>query len=101
VVIAYISKKPDKRKTNIIRKLLNQSKIDLLTFTSSSTARNFFELVPDFKQHKNKPVIACIGPITAKTVREFGFKPLIVPKQYTVEALADEIMEYFSHPNSL
>ena len=101
VVTAYISKKPDKRKTNIVRKLLNQSKIDLLTFTSSSTARNFFELVPDFKQLNKKPVIACIGPITAKTVREFGFKPLIIPKQYTVEALADEIIKYFSQPNSL
>jgi len=100
VVTAYISKKPDKRKTNIIRKLLDQQKIDLLTFTSSSTARNFFELVPDFKQHNKKPVIACIGPITAKTVKEFGFKPLIIPKQYTVEALADEIMEYFIHTKS-
>jgi len=97
VVTAYISKKPTKRKTQIIQKLLKENKIDVLTFTSSSTARNFFELIPDFKQRDKKPVIACIGPITAKTVREFGFKPQIIPKQYIVEALADEILEYFNH----
>ncbi len=96
VVTAYISKKPEKRKIQIIQKLLNGNKIDLLTFTSSSTARNFFELVPNFKLDNKNLAIACIGPITAKTVREFGFKPRIIPKQYTVEALADEIIDYFS-----
>ena len=97
VVTAYISKKPERRKTNIIRKLLNENKIDVLTFTSSSTASNFFELLPDLKHQSKKPFIACIGPITAKTVREFGYKPRIIPKQYTVEDLANEITEYFSH----
>ena len=75
----------------------SENKIDVLTFTSSSTARNFFELLPDLKHQNKKPFIACIGPITAKTVREFGYKPRIIPKQYTVEDLANEITEYFSH----
>jgi len=100
VVTAYITKKPNKSRTKIIQKLLNENKIDLLTFTSSSTARNFFELIPDFKQQDKRPVIACIGPVTAKTVKEFGFKPRIIPKQYTVEDLANEITDYFSSKKS-
>jgi len=96
VVTAYITKKPNKSETHSIGKLLSDNKIDILTFTSSSTARNFFELIADFKQKDKKPVIACIGPVTSKTVREFGYKPGIVSKQYTVEALAGEITSYFA-----
>ena len=99
VVTAYITKKPDKAKTKNIIKLLSDHKIDMITFTSSSTAKNFFELIPGFKQVEKKPLIACIGPITAKTVRDAGYKSAIIPKQYTVEHLADELVDYFSKIN--
>ncbi len=95
VVAVYETKKPPKTKTKLINKLLNEGKIDLITFTSSSTARNFFELIQDLKQIKNKPVFASIGPITAKTVREFGYKVQIMPKSYTVLDLAEEIANYY------
>ncbi|GJM15896.1 MAG: uroporphyrinogen III methyltransferase [Thermodesulfobacteriota bacterium] len=95
VVAAYITKHPGKAMTKEIGKLLSEDKIDMITFTSSSTARNFFELVPGFKQSKGRPVIASIGPITAKTVRDAAYKSSIIPKQYTVEYLAKEIVDYF------
>jgi len=96
VITAYITKKPNKTKVKSTQKLLKENKVDLLSFTSSSTARNFFELMPDFKQHNKNPIIACIGPITAKTVKDFGFKTEIISKQYTVEDLVNEISDYFS-----
>jgi len=99
VVTAYITKQPGKAKTKNIIKLLGEDKIDMITFTSSSTARNFFDLMPDFKQKKNRPLFASIGPITAKTVRDSGYKSAVVPKQYTVEYLASDIVDYFSKIN--
>ncbi len=99
VVTSYITKKPTKSKTNHICKLLDENKVDLITFTSSSTARNFFELIPDFKQNKNKPVIASIGPITAQTIREFGHSAQIIPKQYTVLHLTEEVANYYAKKN--
>lgn len=97
VVTSYITKKPSKSKTNHICKLLDEHTVDLITFTSSSTARNFFELIPDFKQYKKKPVIASIGPITAQTIREFGYRAQISPKQYTVLHLVEEIANYYTN----
>ena len=95
VVTAYVTKKPSKQSTKIIAKLLNENSVDIISFTSSSTARNFFELVPDFKQNKKRPIIASIGPITAQTVKDFGYKSEIVPKNYTVGSLALEIAKYY------
>ena len=99
VVTAYVTKKPNKLQTKKLAKLLNEEKVDLITFTSSSTARNFFELIPDFKQSRNKTLIACIGPITARTVKDHGYKVAIIPTHYTVKHLAAEISEYFSKSN--
>ena len=99
VVTAYETKKPSKTVTKNISKLLNEGKIDLITFTSSSTARNFFELIPDLKQIKNKPAIASIGPITAKTIKEFGYKAQIMPKSYTVNHLTEQIANYYLKKN--
>jgi uroporphyrinogen-III synthase len=39
-------------------------------------------------------VVACIGPITAKTAHENGFSVSISPQEYTVEALTDSIIGY-------
>jgi len=40
--------------------------------------------------------VACIGPITAKTAEEKGFNVSLSPREYTIEALTEGIVEYFS-----
>jgi uroporphyrinogen III methyltransferase/synthase len=40
--------------------------------------------------------VACIGPITAKTAEENGLKVSITAKEYTIEALTDAIIGYYS-----
>lgn len=99
VVTTYITKQPGKAKARNMIKLLNEEKIDMITFTSSSTVRNFFELIPDFKQKKNRPLLASIGPITANTLEELGYKSTIIPKKYTVDDLANNIVDYFTMKN--
>lgn len=79
------------------KKEFNKGLIDVVTFTSSSTVTNFVRI---FGQ-KNLPEllkrcrVACIGPITAETARGFGMNVEIMPKDYTVPALAEKIENYF------
>ncbi|HEY6011148.1 MAG TPA: uroporphyrinogen-III C-methyltransferase, partial [Nitrospirota bacterium] len=59
-----------------IRKLFEDRKISVVTFTSSSTVHNFVEILGQ-KGYKNLlegVAVACIGPVTAKTAAEYGMK---------------------------
>lgn len=96
VVTAYESRMPGKRKTEKIKKMLSTGEIDVITFTSSSTVRNFFAAAGTFKPASGKPLFACIGPITEKTLSEAGYETDIVPAEYTVEKLTDAIAFYFT-----
>ncbi len=73
--------------------------VDVLTFTSSSTVRNFMAALtaatgarPTFDQE----VVACIGPVTAETARELGLRVDIVATDHTIPGLVDEIVGYFN-----
>jgi uroporphyrinogen-III synthase len=72
--------------------------VDMITFTSASTVRNFLKLVNDRKDDlqrvAQKAMIACIGPIAARTAREYGLKVDIVAEEYTIEGLVSAIQNY-------
>lgn len=73
--------------------LLN-GRIDLLTFTSSSTVTNFLEMFP---RHKPETLltdvqIAVIGPETQKTAIKHGMQVDMVAKKATIESLAEAII---------
>jgi uroporphyrinogen III methyltransferase/synthase len=95
VVTAYETRKPGKGVSAKIKKMLDKNMIDAVTFTSSSTVTNFLSIFPGFRQARGKPALACIGPITEKTLRDAGFKAQITPGEYTVEKLASGIADYF------
>jgi len=96
VVEVYRTVSPSE-KTNVIRRLMKDGEIDVITFTSSSTVNNFVGMFDkkDIPKLINGVVIASIGPVTAKTADDLGLKSVIVPKDYTMEALAEAINEYF------
>lgn len=95
VVPAYETKKPGRGAASKIMRMLDEGEIDAVTFTSSSTVRNFLEIFPGFKTVRGKPALACIGPVTVKTLRGSGLSARITPSEYTVEKLAHAIAEYF------
>lgn len=66
------------------RDRLVAGEVDVVTFTSSSTVRNFVSLVGDVPR---PPVIACIGPITAGTARELGWEPTVVSDDHSIDGL--------------
>lgn len=58
--------------------------VDAITFTSSSTVRNFVALAGT---EIGAAQIACIGPITAQTAEELGLHVDIVAEEYTIPGL--------------
>ncbi len=80
----------------LLGELLEAGRLDMVTFTSSSTARNFFERLGGRSRTRlHDTALACIGPITADTVRDFGHEVAVSAGQYTVEGLTAAIVEYF------
>ena len=81
-----------------MRTRLERGEIDCLTFTSSSTVRNFKHLLPPdkFDTLVNKTTVACIGPITAETAESLGFDVDIVAREYTIPGLYMALVDHFS-----
>lgn len=78
--------------------MLEEGKINVITFTSSSTVRNFVTMlnVPNVNNLLADVAIACIGPITADTARDMGIKVDLVAKEYTIEGLVKVILRYLT-----
>jgi len=76
---------------------LEQGSIDLVTFTSSSTVRNFYALLPPekIKALMKGVTIASIGPITSDTAKELGFDVHISAEEFTMQGLCDAIMKFY------
>ncbi len=75
------------------RELLRRGEIDWVTFTSSSTVRNFIDAIgfDVINQSRADFRIACIGPITARTLRDCGLEPDVVARDAGVESLVEAI----------
>ncbi len=97
VVEVYRTVRP-KEGSKRMKNLLTDKKIDVITFTSSSTVNHFADLLKkeDLKHLVKGVAIACIGPVTARTARERGLRVRIQPRQYTIPALARAIADYFN-----
>ncbi|MBH0203377.1 MAG: uroporphyrinogen-III C-methyltransferase [Nitrospira sp.] len=81
------------------RQELMDHRIHVITFTSSSTVRNFVAMLGGMEGVKplvQSVTIACIGPITAKTAEEYGLTVSIMPSENTIPALVDAIAHHYS-----
>jgi uroporphyrinogen III methyltransferase/synthase len=80
---------------------LEARSVDLITFTSSSTVKNFKALLPDgrFAELTARVAAACIGPVTAATARELGLDVRIEARTYTIPGLCDAILAYYGSGN--
>lgn len=99
-IAAYRTEQPRENVDVLIRRL-EESSIDLLTFTSSSTVRNFKALLPPerFESLIEGVAVATIGPITAETARELGFKVDIMAQDYTIDGLCEAILRHYERRN--
>jgi len=105
VIVAPVYKnvRPES-KTEELKNLFEEDRVDMVTFTSSSTVTNFLHMLGIDDKEKlpsllNKVSIASIGPITTKTATDAGLHVHVQPEVYTIPALIDSIVEYFSNPH--
>src|SRR5581483_5778769 len=84
----------------LLTRVLDTDRVDAVTFTSSSTVRSLLQALAaagrDPVTALDGIVLASIGPITAATLREAGFTPLVVSEVYTVAGLVAALAAYFS-----
>ena len=91
VVTVYETKMPDTKKDEVIDMLKN-NEIDYITFTSSSTVKNFIEMIENKIELLKNVKLVSIGPITSDTIKSFGLTPSIEAKKYTIEGLKEAIL---------
>ena len=81
-----------------IYEMLLEQEIDVVTFTSASTVRNFATLLgaKPAADLLRTTVVASIGPVTAEAAQHLGIETTIMPATYTVPALAEAIAAHFA-----
>jgi uroporphyrinogen III methyltransferase/synthase len=87
-VAVYRTLPPEQQEAGL-RERLAAGEIDVLTFTSPSTVRNFLsQLAPEARCAAERALLAAIGPVTAEALRKEGLEPDVVPDR----ALAAELV---------
>lgn len=97
-VVVYKTEKAIPENLNSIEKELLEGRIDVVTFTSPSTVKNFFSLFSEATkaQFTNNTVFAVIGEVTAEALRKFGNEPAVIANPSTIEEMVEGIEKYYS-----
>ena len=87
-LVAYETKKIKREKSEVERYL---KETDIVSFLSSSTFQAFWESIEEDKSLLEGKIIASIGPMTSRTIREAGVQVDIEAKEYTVSGIIEEL----------
>ncbi|MGE3909178.1 MAG: uroporphyrinogen-III synthase, partial [Chloroflexota bacterium] len=74
--------------------VLERRAIDVVTLTSSSTARNLVDGLGGRLDLLDGLTIASIGPVTSKTAREFGLTVDVEAAVHTIPGLVDALVRH-------
>jgi uroporphyrinogen III methyltransferase/synthase len=92
VVTVYQTVKPEKSALELVNTLKTEN-IDYITFTSSSTVKNFFDMLGGNVLPKEVKCVS-IGPVTSEALRSYGIDPAIQAEIYTIDGLISAILNY-------
>ena len=83
----------DAENKEAIVQMLKNKEIDIVTFTSSSTVKNFLEAIKgeNVEQLLAGVTIASIGPITTDTAMKLGLEVHVTAEEYTIPGLVKAI----------
>ncbi len=96
----YRATKP--RNGKELEKVLFENHIDVITFASSKTCTNFFEMLGEkARVHLSGVYFGVIGPITRKTLEKYGYREAIVPKKYTLPSLVEAMCDHYNKKGKL
>jgi uroporphyrinogen III methyltransferase/synthase len=95
-LVIYRTVEEDLSDRNNVLESLSGSKLDLVTFTSSSTVQNFERILQRYAPDQKKALAcAAIGPVTADKARELGFRVEAVAEVHTIEGLVKAILGFY------
>jgi len=93
VVEAYETVVPEKSRARLRALMKSARRPHIVTFTSSSTARNFAELLGNINgDSPNGMEFASIGPVTSATLRELQMPVAIEAREFTMGGLIRAIV---------
>jgi uroporphyrinogen-III synthase len=96
VVEAYETVVPQSSRRRLQETLSNpKRRPHVVTFTSSSTVKNFVELLGERRGRSRKLIglrMASIGPVTSSTLRELGLTVDVQASQFTIPGLVQAIV---------
>lgn len=95
VVPAYRTVNSGRRAAELLR-YMDDGRVDVITFTSPSTVKNFMEIMGDDFVLPEHVKIACIGPVTQEEAVRAGLRVDIMQEPYVIAGLVDAIMKYFN-----
>ncbi|MBU2512541.1 uroporphyrinogen-III synthase [bacterium] len=91
VTPVYQNKVPYENRERL-RKALADNNIDWVTFTSSSTVVNFFEILGQNSTEIPLPKLASIGSITTRTLESYSLKPEFTANPQNLEGLCQGLI---------
>lgn len=98
VVTAYRTVLPE-GDADRVKDLLRNQALHVLTFASSSAVRNFCGLFAnrdELRRLTHGAVVACIGPVTAKTAEEEGLPATVMAAENTIPSLVEAIVRHYA-----
>lgn len=96
VAEVYETVLPESSRKRVEEVLAEADKPYAITFTSSSTAKNFVDLIGEERAHSNLldgVKLVSIGPVTSDTLRELGLRVDAEAKEYTIPGLLEALVE--------
>lgn len=96
VIEAYETKVPEGAGQRLQEIFSNPArKPHIVTFTSSSTVKNFLSLLGSDSENLLTDVkLASIGPVTSTTLRQAGHDPAVEADEYTMDGLVEAIEQF-------
>ena len=91
--VAIYETRPATALPPVLLEALAERHVNWITFTSSSTAKNFTQLLGHSYKEQLKGVrIASIGPVTTATLNDLGLPPALQADTYDIDGLVNAIL---------
>jgi uroporphyrinogen III methyltransferase / synthase len=97
VVPAYETRPAGHESKARLARLIADSEVDVILFTSSSTVDALLDMLgPDATTMLSRVTLASIGPITSRTAASRGLEVAVTAETYTVEGLLDALEKHYA-----
>ncbi|MBN2211764.1 MAG: uroporphyrinogen-III C-methyltransferase [Sedimentisphaerales bacterium] len=94
-VVAYrtVSENAGRMPASRLEAILNADGVDWITFASSGTVRNFFDIIEIERLAEKKVRLASIGPVTSAAIRQLRLSVNVEASEHTLDGLVDAVLQ--------